>query len=73
MRVDWFKLGDWQHALIGEWVRLSAALGDTEPPGDPDAPFRCRGCFVTTCEKNPAYVAEGLLEKLEESYAIRNG
>jgi hypothetical protein len=55
VRVDWFKVGDFQHALMGEWMRLSAALGPVEPNGDPDAPFRCRGCFVTQCPKNPEY------------------
>ena len=55
MRVDWFRVGDWQHALMGEWMRLSAALGPVEPDGDPDAAFRCRGCFVTKCPKNPDY------------------
>jgi hypothetical protein len=73
IREDWFKLGDWQHALIGEWMRLSLALGPHEPQGDPDNAWRCRGCFVTTCEKNPAFVADGLLEKMEASYAARNG
>jgi hypothetical protein len=68
MRADWFKLGDWQHAVIGEWLRLSAALGPVEPEGDPDAPFRCKGCPVTWCDKNPAYVDTTLLTKLEESY-----
>ena len=57
LRVDWYKLGDWQHALIGEWLRLSAALGPVEPEGDPDAPWRCKGCFVTQCPKNPDYNA----------------
>jgi hypothetical protein len=72
MRADWFKTGDWQHAVIGEWMRLSAALGDNEPVGDPDAPFRCKGCPVIKCDRNPAFVDTTLLAKLEESYAQRN-
>jgi hypothetical protein len=55
LRVDWFRLGDWQHALIGEGLRLQAALGPVEPEGDPDAPWRCRGCLVKQCPKNPDF------------------
>lgn len=55
MRVDWYRLGDWVHALLGEDMRLQAALGPVEPEGDPDAPWRCRGCPVIHCPKNPGY------------------
>ena len=73
MREDWYEIDDWRDAIIGEWMRLSAALGAVEPEGDPDAPWRCKGCPVLACPKNPGFVADGLLKKLEESYAARNG
>lgn len=73
MRVDWFSLGDWQHAVIGEWLRLSAALGPVEPDGDPDFAWRCKGCAVEWCDKNPEYAAtdELLVKRLEASVNAR--
>jgi|SRR5580700_1170492 hypothetical protein len=71
-RVDWYKLGDWQHAVIGEWLRLSAALGPVEPEGDAAEKWRCRAssCSVSACPRNENY-AEPLEEKLAASLAAR--
>jgi hypothetical protein len=72
MRVDWYKLGDWQHAVIGEWLRLSAALGPIEPEGDAAEKWRCRAssCPVASCPRNENY-AEPLEEKLAASLAAK--
>jgi hypothetical protein len=71
--VTWYKLSDLQFDVAVEWERLSAALGPVEPTEDAVEAFRCKGCPVVRCQRNPAFVTDGLLEKLEESYAARNG
>lgn len=67
--VEWFALGDWVHALLGETMRQQAALGPVEPEGDPDEPWRCRGCFVTSCAKNPDY-AQPIEQQLRASLEV---
>ena len=55
MRCDWYELDDWRDAVAGEQMRLSAAVGPVEPEGDASEEFRCRGCPVLACSRNPLY------------------
>jgi hypothetical protein len=68
MRADWFRLSEWQYDVALEYDRLSAALGDEEPVEDAREDFRCRGCQVVACVRNPAF--DNTAEKLERSLAI---
>jgi hypothetical protein len=67
MRVDWYELDDWRDAVAGEQMRLSAALGPVEPEGDAAEGFRCRGCPVIACSRNPLY--DNTASQLERSLA----
>ena len=67
MRCDWYELDDWRDAVAGEQMRLSAAVGPVEPEGDASEEFRCRGCPVLACSRNPLY--DKTAEQLERSLA----
>jgi hypothetical protein len=68
-----FETDETAFDVAKEYDRLSAALNVEMPEPDPPEAYLCRSCRFSKCEKNPAYTAPGLLEKLEESYAKRNG
>ena len=55
MRQDAYQAADYAFDAAEEWARLSAALGDVEPEGDAKEAWRCKGCQVVRCERNPAY------------------
>lgn len=67
MRCDWYELDDWRDAVAGEQMRLQAAVGPVEPEGDASEEFRCRGCPVLACSRNPLY--DNTAEQLERSLA----
>lgn len=67
MRCDWYELDDWRDAVAGEQMRLSAAVGPVEPEGDASEAFRCRGCPVLACSRNPLY--DNTAEQLWRSLA----
>lgn len=58
MREDWYKLSDWQMDVAMEYDRLSAALGDQEPVEDAKEAWRCKGCAVIACQRNPLYIPD---------------
>jgi hypothetical protein len=63
MREDWYSLSDWTEAVIEEYDRLSAALGDVEPVEDAKEKWRCKDCPVLACQRNPQYSLEDALER----------
>jgi hypothetical protein len=60
MREDWYKLSDWMFDVATEFDRLSAALGDQEPVEDAKEAWRCKGCPVLACERNPKYIGKAV-------------
>jgi len=77
--VFWFDL-DGQHYdddyTWRQWAQFRAAeivtLTDPEaemPPAEPRTGWACKTCRWHGCEKNPAYVDQDVIAKLEESYA----
>ena len=76
--IFWFNLDDQRNdeaITWREWANLRAqelALTSPDRPMPPAAPrtgWACKTCRYAQCERNPAFVAPGLVEKLEESYA----
>lgn len=67
MSVEWFTRTQLQAGVDAEWQRLSAALGPVEPAEDAQEKFRCDGCPVVQCVRNPLYddTEQKLVESLE--------
>jgi hypothetical protein len=68
LRDDGFLLSEWEPAIDAEWQRLKAALADEEPVEDAKESWRCRGCQVVACVRNPA---ASVLSKLTVSVEDR--
>lgn len=69
---DAFTWREWATARANELVAVTNPKAPM-PPADPRTGWACKTCPWAGCEKNPAYVDQSTLSKLEESYARLSG